>query len=101
MAFAGASSVLDWGLGSGEGAVQAVPAAMGSNGKRRLRLLSGESAVPLQGEGSRAGLATGPLVVSNLTVATSLIGTPWFPSLAGCVLVSQEVGEEPYGIDRS
>jgi len=29
------------GLGSGEGAVQAVPAAMGSNGKRRLRLLSG------------------------------------------------------------
>jgi muramoyltetrapeptide carboxypeptidase len=40
------------------------------------------------------------LVVANLTVATSLIGTRWWPRLAGCVLVLEDVGEEPYRIDR-
>jgi muramoyltetrapeptide carboxypeptidase len=39
-------------------------------------------------------------VVSNLTVATSLLGTPWFPRLAGCVVVLEDVGEEPYRVDR-
>ena len=70
-------------------------------GKGCGRLLSGESTAPLQGEGWPATLATGPLLVSNLTVAaTSLIGTPWFSSLAGCVLVWQEVGEDPDRIER-
>lgn len=45
-------------------------------GKGCGRVLSGESTAPLQGEGWPATLATGPLLVSNLMVATSLIGTP-------------------------
>jgi muramoyltetrapeptide carboxypeptidase len=42
----------------------------------------------------------GPLVVSNLTIATSLIGTPWLPSLKGAILVLEDTGEAPYRIDR-
>jgi len=67
---------------------------------RLVALLRGESVAPLHGVGWRGGIATGPLVVSNLTVATSLIGTRWWPRLAGCVLVLEDVGEEPYRIDR-
>ena len=67
---------------------------------RLRRLLSGLPVSPLQGQGWRSGQAVGPLVVSNLTVATSLIGTPWLPPLAGCVLVLEDVGEEPYRVDR-
>ena len=45
-------------------------------------------------------MAHGPLVVSNLTVATHLIGTPWLPSLNGALLVLEDVGEAPYRVDR-
>jgi muramoyltetrapeptide carboxypeptidase len=48
----------------------------------------------------RSGVGTGPLVVTNLTVATHLIGTPWFPDLKGAILVLEDVGEAPYRIDR-
>jgi len=59
----------------------------------------GSPSHPWQGlEGWRG--ATGPLVVTSLTVATALIGTPWFPSLRGCVLVLEDVGEAPYRVDR-
>ena len=67
---------------------------------RLVALLRGERVAPLQGVGWRGGIATGPLVVANLTVATSLIGTRWWPRLAGCVLVLEDVGEEPYRVDR-
>ena len=36
----------------------------------------------------------------NLTVLTSLVGTPYIPDLAGCVLFLEEVNEAPYRIDR-
>jgi len=68
--------------------------------QRLVRLLRREALAPLAGDGWVAGLATGPLVVANLTVATALIGTPWFPSLRGCVLVLEDVGEAPYRVDR-
>jgi len=68
--------------------------------QRLVSLLRAEPLPPLVGEGWVAGVATGPLVVSNLTVATSLIGTPWFPSLKGCVLLLEDVGEAPYRVDR-
>lgn len=67
---------------------------------RLVALLRGERVAPLRGVGWRAGVASGPLVVTNLTVATSLIGTRWWPRLAGCVLVLEDVGEEPYRVDR-
>lgn len=67
---------------------------------RTAALLSGQPVSPLQGRGRVRGLAQGPLVVSNLTVATHLIGTPWFPDLKGAILVLEDVGEAPYRIDR-
>ncbi len=73
--------------------------------RRLAALLRGEAVAPLQGRGHGAGpqataVAEGPLVVSNLTIATSLIATPWLPSLQGCVLVLEDTGEAPYRIDR-
>ena len=55
---------------------------------------------PLLGRPAAGGVAEGPLVVSNLTIATSLIGTPWLPDLRGTVLVLEDTGEAPYRIDR-
>ena len=68
--------------------------------QRLADLLEGLSVLPLQGRPQRAGIAEGPLVVSNLTIATSLIGTPWLPDLRGSVLVLEDTGEAPYRIDR-
>jgi muramoyltetrapeptide carboxypeptidase len=65
-----------------------------------VRLLRGEPVAALQGLPWRAGIASGQLVVTNLTVATHLIGTPWFPDLRGRLLVLEDVGEEPYRVDR-
>jgi muramoyltetrapeptide carboxypeptidase len=82
------------------GAVHGSPGGDALQWERLRRLLSGAPVAPLEGVGWVQGTAVGPLVVSNLTVATSLIGTPWLPSLAGCVLVLEDVGEEPYRVDR-
>ena len=68
--------------------------------QRTVALLRGQSVAPLQGEPRRRGIACGPLVVTNLTVATHLIGTPWLPSLKGAILVLEDVGEAPYRVDR-
>ena len=68
--------------------------------ERTVHLLKGETVAPLQGRSIRAGVARGPLVVTNLTVATHLIGTPWFPDLRGSILVLEDVGEAPYRVDR-
>jgi len=46
------------------------------------------------------GVAEGPVVAANLTVLTSLLGTPWFPPLTGCILVVEDVREAAYRIDR-
>ena len=37
----------------------------------------------------------------NLTILSSLIGTPWQPDLTGHVLMLEEVAEAMYRIDRS
>jgi muramoyltetrapeptide carboxypeptidase len=42
----------------------------------------------------------GPLVATNLTLASVLVGTPWPVPLAGAIAVFEEVGERPYEIDR-
>ncbi|MFM7675736.1 MAG: LD-carboxypeptidase [Synechococcus sp.] len=69
--------------------------------QERLRaLLFGEPLPALQGEGWRGGVAEGPLLAANLTVATHLLGTPHLPQLRGAILVLEEVGEVPYRIDR-
>jgi muramoyltetrapeptide carboxypeptidase len=68
--------------------------------ERLRRLLFGEPVPPLQGSGWRPGVAEGPLLVANLTVATHLLGTPHLPVLDGAILVVEDVGEAPYRIDR-
>lgn len=99
--YSDASALLlaQWAAGVG-GAVHGSPAGDGEAWDRLRSLLRGLPVAPLRGQGWRSGTASGPLVVSNLTVATSLIGTPWFPRLAGCLLVLEDVGEEPYRVDR-
>ena len=67
----------------------------------RLRdLLADQPLPPLQGQGWQPGIAEGPLLAGNLTVATHLLGTKHCPALAGRVLLLEDVGEAPYRIDR-
>ncbi len=68
--------------------------------ERLRRLLFGEPLPPLSGTPWRPGVAEGPLLVANLTVATHLLGTAWCPRLKGAVLLLEDVGEAPYRIDR-
>jgi len=68
--------------------------------ERLRRLLFGEPLAPLQGQGWRSGVASGPLLVGNLTVATHLLGSRHLPDLRGAILILEDVGEAPYRIER-
>ncbi|KAF9112393.1 hypothetical protein BGX30_007289, partial [Mortierella sp. GBA39] len=46
------------------------------------------------------GKAKGPLVGGNLTLLTSTLGTPYEIDTRGCLLFIEDIGEEPYRIDR-
>ncbi|MEB3200045.1 MAG: LD-carboxypeptidase [Synechococcaceae cyanobacterium] len=99
--FSDASALLlAWSAAGLGGAVHASPMAEGPAWERLADLLRGVPVAPLQGEGWAGGTTSGPLVVTNLTVATHLIGTRWLPSLRGAVLVLEDTGEAPYRIDR-
>jgi muramoyltetrapeptide carboxypeptidase len=90
------------GLGGGiHGPMLTTLAAEPAWSQERLRaLLFGEPVADLQGEGWQGGIAEGPLLVANLTVATHLLGTPHLPPLRGAILVLEDVGEAPYRIER-
>lgn len=47
-----------------------------------------------------AGRAEGRLLVMNLTVLASVLGTPYEPDLGGVVLALEDTGEPAYRIDR-
>ena len=47
-----------------------------------------------------AGRATGQLIGGNLTLVTNLLGTPYEPDTRGKILFLEDIGEEPYRIDR-
>ena len=68
--------------------------------QRTVALLKGLPVAPLDGRGLVQGIGEGPLVVTNLTVGTHLIGTPWMPPLEGAIVVFEDVGEAPYRVDR-
>ena len=69
--------------------------------QERLRqLLFGEPLPSLSGSPWRDGMAEGPLLVGNLTVASHLLGTAHLPDLKGAVLVLEDIGEAPYRLDR-
>jgi muramoyltetrapeptide carboxypeptidase len=46
------------------------------------------------------GRATGPLVGGNLTLISTLMGTPYEVETRGKIFLIEDVGEEPYRIDR-
>lgn len=46
------------------------------------------------------GRASGPLLGGNLTVLTSLVGTPYLPSFDGAILFLEDTDEAQYRIDR-
>jgi len=46
------------------------------------------------------GKAKGRLVGGNISVFSTLVGTPFEPALKGRILFLEEVGEDPYRIDR-
>ena len=47
-----------------------------------------------------SGVAEGRLVGGNLTVLTTVQGTPYFPDTAGKILMLEDVGENIYRVDR-
>ena len=99
--FSDSSSLLlaQWAAGL-QGAIHGSSGGPEERWQRTAALLSGDPVPPLVGDPMRRGVGRGPLVVTNLTVATHLIGTPWFPDLNGALLVLEDVGEAPYRVDR-
>ncbi len=69
--------------------------------QRLFASLEGRQVAPLHGTRTVvAGIASGPLLGGNLSVLSRLIGTPYLPSLRGAVLLLEDVGEQPYRLDR-
>jgi muramoyltetrapeptide carboxypeptidase len=48
----------------------------------------------------RGGTARGRLAGGNLALLAALVGTPYFPELAGTILVLEDVNEGVYRVDR-
>jgi muramoyltetrapeptide carboxypeptidase len=71
--------------------------------ERLLALLRGDPAgqAPIAGRGLRAGLTRGRLVGGNLRMVAASLGTPWEIDTRGAILFLEEIGEQPYSIDRS
>lgn len=46
------------------------------------------------------GMVEGKIVGGNLTVLTALSGTPYYPDFQDSILFIEDVGEDPYRIDR-
>ena len=42
----------------------------------------------------------GPIWGSNLSLLAHLVGTPWLPDVDGGILFVEELGEEPYAVER-
>lgn len=48
----------------------------------------------------RPGKASGPLAGGNLTLIATTMGTPWEIQTGGKILFLEDVGEQPYSMDR-
>ena len=67
----------------------------------RLRNLLFEGYVnDIKGLPIKKGIAKGEIIVSNLTIATFLIGTNHFPELKGKIIIFEDINEDIYKIDR-
>ncbi len=65
-----------------------------------VAMLRGEPSPPLRGRGVHPGHAEGRLVGGNLVLVAASLGTPWEVDTRGAILLLEEVGEQPYRIDR-
>ncbi len=67
----------------------------------RLRNLLFEGYVEdIRGTPLRGGKVKGEIIVSNLTIATFLIGTNHFPDCVGKIIIFEDINEDIYKIDR-
>ncbi len=48
----------------------------------------------------KGGIAEGRILGGNLTVLTALSGTPYYPEFQDAILFIEDIGEDPYRIDR-
>ena len=48
----------------------------------------------------KAGKATAPIIGGNLTLISTLMGTPYEVDVRGKIFLIEDIGEEPYRIDR-
>ena len=62
--------------------------------------LAGEAPRAWRGRGALPGSGTGRLVGGNLVLVAASLGTPWEVDTRGAILLLEEVGEQPYRIDR-
>ncbi len=68
---------------------------------RRLKNLLFEGYVDdIRGLPLKKGIAKGEIIVSNLTIASFLIGTDHFPELKGKIIIFEDINEDIYKIDR-
>ncbi len=64
--------------------------------------LMGNSAIPLalRGRAIAGGQATGRTVGGSLTLLVASLGSPWELDTRGAILLIEDVGEQPYRVDR-
>jgi len=81
---------------------EAQPDALALFGLLRRGLQAGDEIAPGMAVHplSQGERAEGRLIGGNLAVFTALLGTPWMPSAEGAILFMEDIGEEPYRVDR-
>ena len=68
---------------------------------KRLRNLLFEGYIDdIKGTPLKGGIVKGEIIVSNLTIASFLIGTDHFPDLKNKIIIFEDVNEDIYKIDR-
>jgi len=75
----------------------------GRNWEHLLRVVSSAKSLELNMTDTSAlipGKAKGPLIGGNLSLISHLVGTPFLPSLDGCILFIEDRGEPVYRLDR-
>ncbi len=83
--------------------VRGLPTVSEDSREGLLQTVSSEQPVsfdPLKGTSLIPGTAEGPLLGGNLSLICHLVGTPFLPSLDGCILFLEDIGERLYRIDR-
>jgi muramoyltetrapeptide carboxypeptidase len=68
-----------------------------------FRLISSSQPIKIGltgGSAFKTGKVAGPLIGGNLSLLCHLVGTPFLPSLDGCILFMEEKGEPLYRLDR-